>query len=247
MKSRLPEIKNPLHSLVIPSTEQKIKYRGFTLGEQKIFMMATQSDKVADQADAIKQVINNCVASPANFDVDGLASFDLEYIFLKLRAVSVGEVISLEIGHISDETKECPVKTPVEVNISELEVTFDETVEKKFMVDESIGIQLKWPSFSKLLEIEKLDLESMSEDEASFHVLRSCLDLIYTAEEVYTLDDYTTDDIDEFISTLPLGEIEKIGDFFRKMPKLHKDIAWTCKACGKEETIKLEGMSSFLV
>jgi len=242
----LPKIKTPTFELNLPSTGMSVPYRPFLVKEQKILLMALESEDQTEMLRSIKQIINNCVLQ--EMDVDSLPMFDLEYMFLKLRAKSVGEVSNLQLGHptgMNSEGEECEYKTDYELDLMSVEVVKEEGHTNKIILDEEsgVGIVLKYPTLNLANEIQ--DAADRSQIEVITDMVVTCVDVIFDNEEVYPASESTHDEIADFLNDLSQEQFEKITDFFSTMPKLKQDITWTCVGCGKEETVELEGMANF--
>lgn len=242
----LPKIKSPTYDFTLPSTGDVFNYRPFLVKEQKILLMALESEDQNEMLRAIKQIINNCVLE--EIDVDTLPMFDLEYVFLKLRAKSVGEIADLKIGHPfgkNSDDEECGHKLDYQLNLMEVEVHREEDHNSKILLDEEsgVGIVLKYPTLNLANQIQ--DAADRSQIEVITDMVVTCVDIIYDAEEVYPASESSHDEIAEFLNDLSQEQFEKITNFFSTMPKLKHTIEWKCEACGKDETVELEGMANF--
>jgi len=242
----LPKIDVPVYETKLISNGKTIKYRPFLVKEQKIFLMASQSEDVKDMINAIKQVLKNCVLND-DVDIDSLPVFDLEYLFLQLRARSVNEVVNLKYtcnNPVKDDAgneKPCGGSVSVDVNILEIEPTKNPEHDNKISLSENLGICMKYPTFEIL---EKLNSK---EDVDFLSVIASCIDYIYDKENVYYAKDADPAELNEFIESMQQADVEKIQTFFETMPKITKDFDFKCKKCGYEEHIEIEGMQSFFV
>lgn len=236
----LPKIKSPTYELKIPSTGETVVYRPFLVKEQKILLMALESEEQVEMIRAIKQIIINCCQT--ELDVENLPMFDLEYIFMKLRARSVGEEIELKLSHTEGD---CEYKHPHTLNLLDVEIYREEGHESKIVLDEEtgIGVVLKYPTMALADKIN--DAASQSQIEIITDMVVSCIDVIFDAEEVYPASESTEDEISSFLNDLSQEQFEKVTNFFSTIPKLKVDINWTCPECGKEETAELEGMANF--
>lgn len=230
----------PIYDLTVPSTNKKIKFRPYLVKEQKMLLMANNSDDPEYMINTIKQIISNCTFD--SFNVDELPLFDIEYIFLKLRAKSVGEVI--ETG-IQCPNKDCRTVVPVVVNLNEIEVPINKTDISKIQISPSIGIKMKYPT----LEVEKKILALGGTDNIvqNYNLLYECIECIYDQNTVYDKKDFTLKDFEEFIENLNSDQFEKILNFFNMIPKVQKEIQYTCPKCNTMGRIKLQGLPDFLV
>ena len=228
----LPKIKHPTYTITIPSTKKQVNFRPFTVQEEKLLLMARASEKSDDIVSTIKQIIQNCIIEP--IEVEKLATFDIEFIFLRLRAKSVGEVVELEY-----KDEEVPVK--FKVNLEEVQVKYSPDHKNKFNVHEDIGVLMRYPTLDEIISVES----STDKEDAIFNVLFKCVDKIYDKETVY--NDFTEKELQEFINSLPMDALLKIKEFFDTSPKIKKQLDFKCKKCGHEEKIIMEGINSFFV
>jgi hypothetical protein len=242
----LPKIAAPIFELNLPSTGQAIKYRPFLVKEQKILLLALESDDQKSITTAIKQIINNCAIDPV--DVDTLPTFDLEYFFVRLRAKSINEKVDLRMAHPGFKNKlgeECSHQTTVSFDLMELEVIKTPNHVNKILLDEKggIGIKLKYPTMT--IDATLTGDESQMEL-ATISILNS-IDYIYDNENVYKKEDHTKQELLDFIDNLSQDQFTKLASFFETMPKLKHMIKWKCGKCGQEDQSELEGMSNFFV
>jgi hypothetical protein len=243
----LPKIDVPVYDCILPSNKKKVKFRPFLVKEQKLLLMAAESTEVKDVVDSIKQVVKNCILD--DIDVDGLPVFDLEFLFLNLRARSVSEVVKVKykcnniVGQKEDgEDKRCDNIVDIEVNVLEINPEFGEGHSNKIELTDKLGIVFKYPTFEMI--------ESMAgkeENEVIFDLITKCIDYIYDADELYYSKDTTQDEVIEFIDGLTQEHLEKIKEFFDSMPKVKKTVAFDCKKCGHHEDIEIEGVQNFFV
>lgn len=227
----LPSLTAPEFFTKIPSTGKEIKYRPFLVKEEKILLMALEGNDQDEITNAIITILGNCLEE--ELDVNKLATFDVEYLFLKLRGKSVGEVIELRMSHAAGD---CKHRTDVEINIDDINVT-KERPEDKIQLTDEIGIKLRYAGVN---DLKGIDPES-SED--LFKLITNCIEFIYDNENVYS--DFTREEIAEWLEQLSSEQFKKVTDFFENAPKLRHDITWTCPECGKEDSMVLEGLTSF--
>jgi len=243
----LPKINAPIFELNLPSTGKPVKYRPFLVKEQKILMLAMEGDEQTSIVTAIKQIINNCAIDPV--DVDKLPTFDLEYFFTRLRAKSIGEKVDLRMRHPNNKNakgNECRHETSVSFNLMNLEVSKKDGHTEKIVLDEEtgVGVKMKYPTMEGVLV---KDAEKMSQLEVATEAMINSIEFIFDKEAVYNRDDYTRAELKEFIDNLSQTQFEKLAQFFDTMPKLKQEIKWKCSGCEEEESVTLEGMSSFFV
>jgi hypothetical protein len=243
----LPKIDVPVYECVLPSNKKKVKFRPFLVKEQKLLLMASESVEVKDVIDSIKQVVKNCLLDEV--DVDALPVFDLEFLFLNLRARSVSEVVKVKykcnniVGQKEDgDDKRCDNIVDIEVNVLEINPEFGEGHSNKIELTDKLGIQFKYPTFEMI--------ESMAgkeENEVIFDLIIKCIDYIYDDEQIYYSKDVTEDEIIDFIDSLTQEHLENIKEFFDTMPKVKKSVSFDCSKCGHHEDIDIEGVQNFFV
>lgn len=236
----LPKIKSPTFSLKLPSTGKKIIYRAFTVKEEKALLIAQKSEDPNEQVRTIKQIINNCIVEPSDFNVDTMASFDIEYFFLKLRAKSVGEIVKLKV--IPQEREGLP-PMDVEVNIDELEPTFDENHSDMIDLGDGIKIKMKYPTFDTI--------EQFDTNEDPLAMFTASIQTIFQGNDTYESSDYSFDEMNSFLEDMSTPQLNALKEFFTSLPKITKTFhyTWTNPDDPKdkhEEDIVLQGLLSFL-
>ena len=233
----LPVLNNPNYEMELPSTGEKIEYRPFLVKEQKILMMAMETEDAKMQTKSIIDIIKNCTFGKINDVIEDLPTFDIEYMFLQLRQKSVGETV--------DITVTCPddgqTKVPVTVNLEDINVVRTEGHNKVVMITDKIGMTMKYPTMKKLLGYNLQNLNSM---ESTFDIIVDCLENVFDENEVY--DEMSKKELTEFIEQMTTDQFEKVSGFFSTMPKLKHTLKVTNPNTGKENEIVLEGMQSFL-
>lgn len=232
----LPKINHPTFEVTLPSSKDKIVVRPFLVKEEKILLMAMQGEDSDEIINSIKQVINNCIITEG-VDIDKLATFDLEYLFLKIRARSVNNVIKLTYKDLEDE-----LKYDVEVNLDEVEVKFDPAHTNKIEVTDKLGFYLAYPHAGMSEKISNTD----SEADLFFDILKNCIDKIYDGDNVYMASDSSSEELEEFLQNLDVKSFKKIQDFFQTMPRLYHEIKYT-NSLGNERTIKLSSLNDFFM
>jgi len=230
----LPKIDQPLFDLIIPSTGKKIAFRPFLVKEEKILLIA-QSGGDGEIIRAIKQIINNCVIEDIN--VDDLATFDLEYMFLKLRAKSVNNLIKLSYRDNEDDEL-----YDFEVDLDTIEVEIPKDINSKIKINETVGMTMKYPSAGISDKISEFE----NEVELLTFFITNCIDTIYDEETVYVANDYSAKDLNEFLDSLDVSTFDKIREFFEKIPKMRHTINYTNKL-GNERTIELSSIRDFFM
>ena len=210
--------------------------------------MAAQSTDEKETVDVVKQVLNNCILS--DIDVDELPTFDLEYLFMQLRARSVGEVVNLKyncnniIKDDKGEEKVCGSLVKFDLNILDIKPTIDEKHSSKIEISDKLGIMMKYPTLSLIKDAGNLVNEDV---DTVLNVIVSCIDYIYDEEQMYYAKDSTKEELLEFIENLQQEDMEKIQLFFSTMPKITKTLDFKCKKCGYEEEVMVQGIQNFFV
>ena len=237
----LPKLDTPLFEVNLLSTGKAVKFRPFLVKEQKLFLMASESEDTKEMVSTIRQVLNNCIVD--EIDVNSLPSFDLEYLFMNLRARSVEEVVNLKYkcNQVVEE-KKCNHIVEFDVNILEIEPTIHEGHESKIQLTDKLGVCLKYPTFEIFEKVDKLE-----ENDAMIKILIDCIDYIYDEDQVYYAKDTTPKELEEFIDNLQQKDLEKFKNFFDTMPEIKKELDFKCVKCGHEENITVKGIQNFFV
>ena len=234
----LPKLNVPVYEAILPSTEKVIKYRPFLVKEEKLLFTAQESGEEA-VLPAVKQIIKNCVQG--ELDIDNMPLFDIEYLFLRLRAKSVGEEVTLGLkpwGCPQNNGELCEFTTEVSVNLEEIKCVKDKKHTSKIMLDDKIGIMMTYPNISQV------GMKG-SESEMGMNIIKSCIKMIFTEEETYESDSFADKELDEFIDSLNTKQMEKIRDFFNSMPTLKHTVKYKCKTCNEEKETTVQGLNSF--
>jgi len=239
----LPKLNVPVYEAILPSTETVIKYRPFLVKEEKILLTAMESENEKTITDAVKQIIKNCVQG--ELDVERLPTFDIEYIFLRLRAKSVGEEVKIGLkpwGCPQNNGELCEFTTEVPINLEEVKVQKTENHSNKIMLTDDIGIILGYPNIESIKEMMKGEL---SETEVGLKVIKNSVEMVFTQEETHERDSFTETELDDFFDSLNTLQMEKIREFFDTMPVLKHTVKYNCKTCGEEKETTVQGLNSF--
>lgn len=240
----LPKIETPIYEVKLISTGKNVQFRPFLVKEQKLFLMNTENDDVEATVKVIRQILKNCVLS--DIDIDSLPVFDLEYLFMHLRARSVSETVNLKYRCNNDiksegaEDKKCGTINEISFNVLEIKPTLNEGHTNKFKLNDKIGIVMKYPTFETMQKAM-----GKTENDVIMDLIYDSIDQVYDDENVYYMKDTTREEIVDFVDNLQQKDLENIRTFFETMPKMKKDIHYKCKKCGYEENIVLEGVQSF--
>ena len=233
----LPSIDTPTYTLDLPSTGEKIKYRPFLVKEQKILMMAEESEDDKQMMDAIGKLVQSCTFD--KIDVENAPLFDIEYIFLKLRSKSVGETVNLQITCPDDEKTVVPVK----VKLDDIEVQMTDNHTNKIYITDSITLYMGYP---KLSDLKNYDSDDSVQIQQMFNILNQCVKEIHYGDDIYHKIDITDKDLSQFIEQMTTGQFEKVMEFFNGMPKLRHVIKVTNPNTKKKNEVVVEGLQSFL-
>ena len=237
----LPKIATPTYELELPSTGQSIKYRPFLVKEEKVLVIALESEDNKQITTAIKAVLKSCILTKG-VKVESLPTFDIEYLFLNIRGKSVGE--ELEVNVICPDDEETTV--PVVINLDEIEVQKDENHSNKIKIDDSIMMELKYPSLDQFIK-NNFDFNDKNAMDQSFELIASCIDKVYTEDEVWATADCTKKEVKEFLESMNSQQFKEIEAFFESMPKLSHTINVTNPNTKVESEVILEGLASFFV
>ena len=233
----LPKLGYPTFELELPSTGKTIKYRPFLVKEEKVLLMALESQDEKQVISAVKDLIKNCVIS--RIKVDTLPSFDLEYLFLKIRGASIGEIINLTVTCLDDNE----TKVEATININDVEVTKPEGHSNRIMFDDKSGIVMKYPSMQQFVDREFLQKEMKTDEVYGF--IADSIDQIFTEDEVFDSSTTTKKEFRTFVDSLTTKQFEKIQKFYETSPKLSHTFKVTNPKTGKESEYTIEGLQSF--
>ena len=234
----LPMNSTPIYNLTVPSTGQEVKFRPFLIKEEKALLLAHQSEDTKVMVDSLKSVIKECIKDP--IDINALATFDLEYVFTQIRAKSVGENVELFLKCDTCTDEKAVAKVDIDLTTIEVQRSPDHT--NKIALFDDVGLLMKYPTVDLVKRLENIDNANLDQ---IFNVVVECIDSIYTTNEVFYAKDQTKAELLEFLNNLSSEQFKKVQEFFENMPKLKKDIKYTCPVCSKEHEKTLEGLNSF--
>lgn len=234
----LPTIATPTFELELPSTGKTVEYRPFLVKEEKVLLYALESENQKQITNAVKTVIKNCVKTKG-VKIETLPTFDIEYLFLNIRAKSVGEEIELNLICPDDGETEVPVT----INVDDINVSKNPDHDKQIKLDDNIMIEMKYPSLNEFVK-ENFDSENL-DPEKSFELIASCVDKIYTEEEVWETANCTKKELMEFVEQMNSTQFRKLEQFFVTMPKLSYAVPLKNPVTGVESEVVLEGLASF--
>ena len=235
----LPKIATPTYELELPSTGETIKYRPFLVKEEKLLVLALESEDTKQITNAIKAVLKSCIQSKG-VKVEALPTFDIEFLFLNIRGKSVGEEIEVNVICPDDEK----TQVPVSINIDEIEMQFSEDHTNKIKLDDNLMMEMKYPSLDEFIK-NNFDFKETNQMDQSFALIASCIDKIYSEDEVWATADCTKKEMNDFLESMNSSQFKEIEKFFETMPKLKHEIKITNPKTGVESDVVLEGLASF--
>ena len=237
----LPMMNTPTYNMVIPSSGVSVKFRPFLVKEEKALLIAQQSEDLMIMVDTLKSVVKTCVME--DIDANKLATFDLEYMFTQIRAKSVGEIIELifpcDNDHGEDNEK---ARVKVSIDLTTLQVEKDPSHVAKIDLFGDVGVVMKYPTIDIMKKLESLDEDNLDK---IFDVVALSVDYIYQGEEIFYAKEQKHEEVLQFLNNLTSDQFLKIQSFFATMPRIKKEIEYTCPVCQKQHKKMLEGMQSF--
>jgi len=231
----LPKISQPLFELTIPSSGDKVKYRPFTVKEEKILLIAQESNDIDQVILSIKQILTNCLQG---YDINKLAVFDLEYVLLQIRAKAVNNQMTFKV--IDPETEE---EVELSLNVDDITIVRSDKHTKLVDVTDNIKLSMKYPTIDF---IRSLQGSEENQESALFDVMKACIESVIEDETIYKIKDFTDEEVDSFIDSLDSKVINDIRDFFDTIPKMKYEAKYTTKD-GKEKTFVAEGTETFFI
>ena len=234
----LPKISTPTYELVLPSSGRKIKYRPFLVKEEKILIIALESQDQKQIANSIKSILSNCTLTRGT-KVDKLSTFDIEYLFLNVRGKSVGEQIEVMVTCPDDEK----TQVPMSINIDSIKVEKSKDHKTDIKLDDQYTLKMRYPSLNEFIKTN-FSVDEMKVDD-TFDLIASCIDQIYSEEESWTQEDCTKKEMVEFLEQLNSSQFKEIETFFETMPKLSHKVKVKNPNTGVESEIVLEGLQNF--
>ena len=236
----LPKISAPTYELVLPSSNKKIRYRPFLVREEKILIMALESEDTKQITEAIKTVIHNCIIT-RGIKVDKMSTFDIEYLFLNVRGKSVGETVEVNVTCPDDGQ----TKVPVEIDIDAIKIQKNPKHINIIKLDDNLSVQMNYPSLDQFIETNfETDSQNTQVDQ-SLNVIMSCINQVYNEEESWSASDCTKKELKEFVESMNSKQFKDIEAFFETMPKLSHKIKITNPNTKVESEVVIEGLASF--
>ena len=235
----LPKIATPTYELELPSTGKTVEYRPFLVKEEKLLVIALESEDNKQITTAIKAVLKACVLTKG-IKVENLPTFDIEYLFLNIRGKSVGEELDVNIVCPDDEKTEVAVK----IDLDDIEVQRDENHTNQIKLDDTLMMEMKYPSLDEFIK-SNFDFSDKNQMDQSFQLIASCIDKIYTEDEVWATADCTKKEVNEFLEGMNSNQFKEIEAFFTTMPKLSHTISVTNPKTKVKSDVVLEGLAAF--
>ena len=235
----LPTISTPTYELTLPSSNRKIKYRPFLVKEEKVLIIAMESQDTKQIARSVKDVLTKCILSKG-IKVEKLSTFDIEYLFLNIRGKSVGEHIEVMVTCPDDEK----TQVPMSINIDDIKVQKDDDHSPDIKLDDTYTLKMKYPSLTEFIKNNFDNLEKLGVND-TFDLIASCIDQVYTEEESWSHQECTKKELSDFVESLNSNQFKMIENFFTTMPKLSHTVKVLNPNTKVESEIKIEGLQSF--
>ena len=235
----LPTISTPTYELIIPSSNRKIKYRPFLVKEEKILILAMESQDTKQIARSVKDVLTKCILSKG-IKVEKLSTFDIEYLFLNIRGKSVGEHIEVMVTCPDDEK----TQVPMSINIDDIKIQTEDSHTTDIKLDDTYTLKMKYPSLTEFIKNNFDNMSDLNVDD-TFDLIASCIDQVYTEEESWSHQECTKKELSDFVESLNSNQFKMIENFFTTMPKLSHTVKVINPNTKVESEIKIEGLQSF--
>jgi len=229
----LPILETPTYELNLPSTGKKVKYRPFLVKEYKILLTSVEAD-TSEITRIVTELVDNCTFN--KLDISKLAHFDVEYLFLNIRAKSISETADIVINC------DCGTKIDYTLDITNLKVVKDDKSTNKVMLTEDVGVVLRYPKFE-----EMLDIRDNANSTRVVELITDCVDAVFTKDDYFDKTSYTNEELSSFISSFTKQQFDKLEEFFRNIPKIVQHIEVDCPSCKKHNEVDLEGLQNFFV
>ena len=236
----LPKINTPTYELEIPSTGKKVRYRPFLVREEKILIMALESEDMKQITNAIVEILSECILTKG-VKISELATFDIEYLFLNIRGKSVGEEIEVNVTCPDDGETQVEMK----IDIDTIKVQRDDNHNNVIRLDDALSMKMKYPSIEQFVENNFEVQEDVSNVDQSLQMITSCIEMVYNADECWSASDCTKQEMEEFVEQMNTKQFKEIEKFFTSMPKLSHTINVKNPNTKKTSEVTLEGLASF--
>ena len=235
----LPKISTPTYELELPSSGKTIKFRPFLVKEEKLLVLALESDDSKEITNAVKAVLKDCIQT-RGVKVETLPTFDIEYLFLNIRGKSVGE--DIEVSVLCPDDGETYAE--VQISIDDIKVTKDKNHSNQIKIDDNLMMEMKYPSLDQFVK-SNFEFSNDNQVDQSFELIASCIDKVYSADEAWTTDDFTKKEVTEFLEQMNSAQFKEIESFFSTMPKLSHEVQVVNPKTKKKSKVTLEGLASF--
>lgn len=229
----LPKLETPTYELVLPSTNKKIKYRPFLVKEYKILLTSMDAD--ADELSrVVKELIDVCTFN--KIKIDKLTHFDIEYLFLQIRAKSISEISKIIVNC------DCGEKIPYNLDITKAIIENKENTNTKIIIDKDIGVEMRFPTFEEILE-----LYENQNTENAIQIVKNCVEAVFTKDDYTDRTGFTEEELEEFLNSFSKSQFDKLENFFSSRPKVVQIVETTCPACSTVNKVRIEGIENFFV
>lgn len=235
----LPKIATPTYELELPSTGKTIKYRPFLVKEEKLLVLALESDNPKEITNAIKAVLKDCIQT-RGVKIESLPTFDIEFLFLNIRGKSVGE--DIEVSVLCPDDGE--TYSEIEISIDDIKVVKQKNHTNQIKIDDTLMMEMRYPSLDQFVK-SNFEFSEDSKVDQSFELISSCIDKVYSEDEAWTTDDFTKKEITDFLEQMNSQQFKEIESFFSTMPKLSHEVEVVNPKTKKKSTVVLEGLASF--
>ena len=235
----LPKINTPTYELVIPSTGKKVRYRPFLVREEKILILALETEDMTQITNAIVEILTECILTKG-VKIMELATFDIEYIFLNVRAKSVGEVIDVNVTCPDDGT----TQIQTEINIDDIKVQKDKKHTNLIKLDDKLSMKMQYPSIKQFVE-NNFEVQNTTNVDQSLGMITACIEQVYSEDESWTATDFSGDELKDFVEQMNTKQFKNIENFFTTMPKLSHKVTVKNPKTKVESDVVLEGLASF--
>jgi len=236
----LPKINTPTYELTLPSNGKKIKYRPFLVREEKILIMALETEDMKQITDAVLTILNGCIVTKG-VKIEDLPSFDIEYLFLNVRAKSVGERVEVNLTCPDDNV----TSITVDIDLDSIKVKKDKNHKKVVKLDDNLSLKLKYPTIDSFINNNFESNEDITDIKTTLKLITSCIDIIYNEEESWAGSDSTEKELIDFVEQLNTKQFQAIENFFSTMPKLTHSVKITNPKTNVQSTVILEGLAAF--
>jgi len=232
----LPKLDSPTYELKVPSTGELVSYRPYLVKEEKILMMAMESNDTNQMMNAVKNVIRSCTSDA--IDVNTLAMFDIEYIFTQLRAKSVGETSTIKVN-----CRKCESSNEVDANLENVRVDVPQSDTQTIALTDTVGVSLRYPSVDAMIKAQAD--ESKSDVDRVFDLIIACVDSIYSGDEIFDAKEQSSKELSEFIESLSTQQFNKVRDFIESIPSAVIDVEFVCMSCSEHNSFEVKGLGNF--